>query len=170
MTWKIGQAFFGMEGLFLDIFGFYYRVREINIRSLRSIAKIAGQSSAGGAISMNLLKGPKLLNTEFLPAKSAFGSGGQNWLLGLHLFFCKFHTYFLNEIFGVIQKLMTFECSLVGAVAVIIGLYVVLWGKAKDLEESQTVSNPELQNNEAKNVRVLIDESSNKTSCTIDLK
>lgn len=65
---------------------------------------------------------------------------------------------------------MTFECSLVGAVAVIIGLYVVLWGKAKDLEESQTVSNPELQNNEAKNVRVLIDESSNKTSCTIDLK
>lgn len=65
---------------------------------------------------------------------------------------------------------MTFECSLVGAVAVIIGLYVVLWGKAKDLEESQTVSNPELQNNEAKNVRVLIDGSSNKTSCTIDLK
>lgn len=65
---------------------------------------------------------------------------------------------------------MTFECSLVGAVAVIIGLYVVLWGKAKDLEESQKVSNPELQNNEAKNVRVLIDESSNKTSCTIDLK
>lgn len=65
---------------------------------------------------------------------------------------------------------MTFECSLVGAVAVIIALYVVLWGKAKDLEESQTVSNPELQNNEAKNVRVLIDESSNKTSCTIDLK
>lgn len=65
---------------------------------------------------------------------------------------------------------MTFECSLVGAVAVIIGLYVVLWGKAKDLEESQTVSNPELQNNEAKNVRVLIDESSNKTSRTIDLK
>lgn len=65
---------------------------------------------------------------------------------------------------------MTFECSLVGAVAVIIGLYVVLWGKAKDLEESQTVSNPKLQNNEAKNVRVLIDESFNKTSCTIDLK
>lgn len=65
---------------------------------------------------------------------------------------------------------MTFECILVGAVAVIIGLYVVLWGKAKDLEESQTVSNPELQNNKAKNVRVLIDESSNKTSCTIDLK
>lgn len=65
---------------------------------------------------------------------------------------------------------MTFECSLVGAVAVIIGLYVVLWGKAKDLEESQTVSNPELQNNEAKNVRVLIDESSNKTNCIIDLK
>lgn len=72
--------------------------------------------------------------------------------------------------FGVIQKLMTFECSLVGAVAVIIGLYVVLWGKAKDPEESQTVSNPELQNNEARNVRVLIDESSDKTSCTIDLK
>ena len=28
---KIGQAFFGMEGLFLDIFGFYYRVNLILI-------------------------------------------------------------------------------------------------------------------------------------------
>ncbi|KAL6331360.1 hypothetical protein AAG906_011297 [Vitis piasezkii] len=235
-----------------------------NIRSLRSIAKIAGTVfCAGGAISMTLLKGPKLLNTEFLPAKSAFGSGGQNWLLGCLFLFagtccwslwlilqvpisatypdslsssawmCFFSTlqsavvsffleqdpkawilrskfelvrclysgiigsglnYFLqawcisrrgplfsamfNPLCTVIVTILDplslheelYIGSLVGAVAVIIGLYVVLWGKAKDLEESQTVSNPELQNNEAKNVRVLIDESSNKTSCTIDLK
>ncbi|XP_059596544.1 WAT1-related protein At4g30420 [Vitis vinifera] len=239
-------------------------LEKINIRSLRSIAKIAGTVfCAGGANSMTLLKGPKLLNTEFLPTKSAFGSGGQNWLLGCLFLFagtccwslwlilqvpisatypdslsssawmCFFSTlqsavvsffleqdpkawilrskfelvrclysgiigsglnYFLqawcisrrgplfsamfNPLCTVIVTILDplslheelYIGSLVGAVAVIIGLYVVLWGKAKDLEESQTVSNPELQNNEAKNVRVLIDESSNKTSCTIDLK
>ncbi|WJZ98460.1 hypothetical protein VitviT2T_016976 [Vitis vinifera] len=196
---------------------------------------------------MTLLKGPKLLNTEFLPTKSAFGSGGQNWLLGCLFLFagtccwslwlilqvpisatypdslsssawmCFFSTlqsavvsffleqdpkawilrskfelvrclysasswsnclqskyfyeqgiigsglnYFLqawcisrrgplfsamfNPLCTVIVTILDplslheelYIGSLVGAVAVIIGLYVVLWGKAKDLEESQT--------------------------------
>lgn len=62
----------------------------IDVQSLRSIAKIIGTIfCVGGAISMALLKGPKLLNTEILPpSKAAFGTA-DNWLLGcLSLFGC----------------------------------------------------------------------------------
>ncbi|XP_050216074.1 WAT1-related protein At4g28040-like [Mercurialis annua] len=50
------------------------RLEKVNIRSLRSIAKISGTILCiCGAICMALLRGPKLLNSE---------SGGDNWLLG----------------------------------------------------------------------------------------
>ena len=55
----------------------------MNIRSLRSIAKIAGTViCVTGAIFMALLRGPKLLNAQILPEKSFFGSEGEHWLLG----------------------------------------------------------------------------------------
>lgn len=55
----------------------------MNIRSLRSIAKIVGTViCVAGAIFMALLRGPKLLNAQSLPAKSIFGSEGEHWLLG----------------------------------------------------------------------------------------
>lgn len=58
-------------------------MEKVDIQSLRSIAKIIGTIfCVGGAISMALLKGPKLLNTEFLPPKLGFVSGRDNWLLG----------------------------------------------------------------------------------------
>jgi len=58
-------------------------MEKVNIRSFRSSAKIIGTAvCVGGAISMALLKGPKLLNMELLPSKSIFGAGGDNWLLG----------------------------------------------------------------------------------------
>ncbi|XP_050216081.1 WAT1-related protein At4g30420-like [Mercurialis annua] len=50
------------------------RLEKINMKSLRSIAKISGTILCiCGAICMALLKGPKLLNSE---------SGGDNWVLG----------------------------------------------------------------------------------------
>eukprot|EP00257_Ricinus_communis_P009481 XP_002528209.2 WAT1-related protein At4g30420 [Ricinus communis] len=50
-------------------------IEKINIRSLRSIAKIVGTVlCVTGAISMALLRGTKLLNTSIL--------GGENWLVG----------------------------------------------------------------------------------------
>lgn len=55
--------------------------------------------------------------------------------------------------------------SLIGAIGVIIGLYVVLWGKSKDLLESNEET--KLQIDEAGKVRISIDESSGKT---IDLE
>lgn len=58
-------------------------MEKVNIRSFRSSAKIIGTIvCVGGAISMALLKGPKLLDMELLPSKSFFGAGGDNWLLG----------------------------------------------------------------------------------------
>lgn len=59
-------------------------LEKVNIRSLRSIAKILGTIfCVSGAIAMALLKGPKLLNAAFLPSVSIFSSGGgDNWLLG----------------------------------------------------------------------------------------
>ncbi|KAL4277810.1 hypothetical protein GQ457_03G045180 [Hibiscus cannabinus] len=58
---------------------------KVNIRSLRSIGKIAGTViCVTGAIFMALLRGPKLLNAQALPAKSLIGVGaeGEHWLLG----------------------------------------------------------------------------------------
>lgn len=59
-----------------------------------------------------------------------------------------------------------------GASAVIIGLYVVLWGKARDFEEMKQEitdkSNP--KNGDAMIVQVLEDESSNKKKSKSDLQ
>ncbi|GLU10329.1 hypothetical protein SLE2022_271440 [Rubroshorea leprosula] len=61
----------------------FFGLEKVNIRSLRSIAKILGTIiCVSGAICMALLKGPKLLNAEFHLPKSLFRSEGENWLLG----------------------------------------------------------------------------------------
>ncbi|KAJ4709443.1 WAT1-related protein [Melia azedarach] len=62
---------------------------KVNIRSMRSIAKILGTVfCVSGAVSMALFKGPKLLNAEFIPVKSLlFNPGVDNWLLGCFLLF-----------------------------------------------------------------------------------
>ncbi|KAL3535282.1 hypothetical protein ACH5RR_003743 [Cinchona calisaya] len=60
-------------------------LEKINIQSSRSIAKIIGTIiCVTGAISMVLLKGPKLLKQEFhfLPIHSLLSKGGETWLLG----------------------------------------------------------------------------------------
>lgn len=62
----------------------------INIRNLRSIAKVIGTIiCVTGAVSMVLFKGPKLLNKEFHfdPIHSLLSKGGENWLLGCFLLF-----------------------------------------------------------------------------------
>jgi hypothetical protein len=66
--------------MFLDLI----RFEKLEFGSLRSIAKIVGTIlCVSGAVSMALLRGPKLLNAELtLPANAVFGSGGENWLLG----------------------------------------------------------------------------------------
>ncbi|KAG6739797.1 hypothetical protein POTOM_057412 [Populus tomentosa] len=64
------------------VMAFLIGLEKINIRSFRSIAKIGGTViCVSGAISMALLRGPKLLNTTI------FESGGEDWLLGCLLIF-----------------------------------------------------------------------------------
>lgn len=59
------------------------RLERVNFGSLGSISKIIGTVlCVAGAVSMALLRGPKLLNAELQPANSVLGSGGENWLLG----------------------------------------------------------------------------------------
>ncbi|TKY68965.1 WAT1-related protein [Spatholobus suberectus] len=58
-------------------------MEKMNIRSLRSWAKIVGTvTCVSGAMSIALLKGQKLLNAEIMPSKSILGAGDENWLLG----------------------------------------------------------------------------------------
>jgi len=70
------------------------RMEKVSIGSLRSIAKIVGTViCVSGAVSIALLKGPKLLNAENLPSKSIImaSSATDNWFLGcLFLIGCCF--------------------------------------------------------------------------------
>ncbi|KAE8056120.1 hypothetical protein FH972_012915 [Carpinus fangiana] len=238
-------------------------MEKVDIRSLRGIAKILGTIfCVGGAISMALLKGPKLLNTEILPPSIAAFGTGDNWPLGcLYLFGCccfwsfwvimqvpisanvpdhlcssawmLFMAMLQSAMFALLlehdpeawylHSMVEFGCclyagigsavtffvqawcisqrgplfsamfnplctvittilsslflneelytgSLLGAVGVIIGLYVVLWGKAKDLEMIKQEAVPELQHDQAKIVQVLIHESSENSSSKVDME
>ncbi|XP_020231338.1 WAT1-related protein At4g28040 [Cajanus cajan] len=56
---------------------------KIDVRSLRSVAKILGTiCCVSGALTMALVKGQKLLHMEFLPSIHLTGTGGDDWLLG----------------------------------------------------------------------------------------
>ncbi|XP_028052833.1 WAT1-related protein At4g30420-like [Camellia sinensis] len=227
------------------------RLEKVDMRSVRSMAKIIGTVlCVSGAVSMAFLRGPKLLNTQFLPSKSLFASeGGDDWLLGclflfagcccwsvwlilqvplsrwypdhlaltawmcfiamlqsatVALFFdrdlqawnlqsnlqlsCCFFTgissaisFFgqawcishrgplfsamFNPLSTVIVTIFAsiflheeiYSGSLVGAVAVVIGLYTVLWGKAKDLEEFHVEADPKPQNDQT-TVKIIVDQ------------
>ncbi|EEF34167.1 Auxin-induced protein 5NG4, putative [Ricinus communis] len=241
-----------------------FGMEKVNIRNLRSIAKIIGTViCVTGAISMALLKGPKLLNSKLLPPMSTLSSEGDNWLLGCIFLFgsscfwsfwmilqvpisesCPDHLYssawmgflatiesaiialslekngaawklnsylemgcclyagvglavsfflqawcisqrgplfsaMFNPLCTVITAIIaaiflheeTYLGSLIGALAVIIGLYVVLWGKAKDLEEVNKGTHLKLQNDGSGIVQVIVDdESFEKKNCRADLE
>ncbi|KAJ7979545.1 WAT1-related protein [Quillaja saponaria] len=242
----------------------FFGMEKVNIRSLRSWAKILGTVfCVVGAVSMALLKGPKLLNVEIMPAKSVFDAGENSWFLGclflfgscicwsiwlilqvpgsashpdplsLSAWMCFFATLqsaavtvfferdieawrlhsvvelstflfsgvigsgfaffaqawcisqrgplfsaMFNPLATVIVTILAalflheeiYSGSLLGAVGVIIGLYVVLWGKAEDFIEIVDDTNPKLQDHKRQDhVKILIDETSEKTCCKIDL-
>ncbi|KAJ9141209.1 hypothetical protein P3X46_031775, partial [Hevea brasiliensis] len=51
---------------------------------------------------------------------------------------------------------------------VIIGLWIVLWGKAKDFEELKKEMHMKLQENKSRIVQVIVDESLEKKNCKAD--
>ncbi|RHN38581.1 putative EamA domain-containing protein [Medicago truncatula] len=230
------------------------RMEKVNIRSLRTIAKIVGTLiCVCGALSIALLKGPKLLNAEnILPTKSimAITSGSDDsWLLGcvyllgssvawslwlilqvpayashpnylsLSAWMCfmatlqsALVTLFLEPDLNAwkINSLLQFGCalyagimgsafvfclqawcitkrgplfsavfsplltilvtilavlllheeiyigSLIGAIGVIIGLYVVLWGKAEDVVHVKQKIDPKSMVTQTEEVKILI--------------
>ncbi|XP_011018103.1 PREDICTED: WAT1-related protein At4g30420-like isoform X2 [Populus euphratica] len=217
------------------VMAFLIGLEKINIRSFRSIAKIVGTViCVSGAISMALLRGPKLLNTTI------FESGGEDWLLGCLLIFAstfcwsiwlilqvpvtasypdhlslsawlcflatlqsgiltlflekdldawKLHSYLevvgclftawvisqrgplfsamFNPLCTVIVTILAaiflheeiYTGSLIGAVAVIIGLYIVLWGKARDFIKEGDKVDPKLEIDGRQTVKITIEES-----------
>ncbi|XP_022756523.1 WAT1-related protein At4g30420 [Durio zibethinus] len=239
-------------------------LEKVNVRSLRSIAKIAGTvTCVTGAFFMTLLRGPKLLNEQILPAKSFFEPEGEHWLLGCLFLFgsascwslwlilqvpasasypdhvsltawmCFFGTLqsaavtlFLEPdleawtlhssfelvcclfvgIFGsglsffvqawciaqrgplfsamfnplctvivtILAALLLHEeiytGSLIGAVGVIGGLYLVLWGKAKDLQVINKETDPESQNDQKSTMKTSLIDESQQTSSKHDLE
>ncbi|CAK9171361.1 unnamed protein product [Ilex paraguariensis] len=187
------------------------RLEKVNLRSLRSIAKIIGTIvCVAGAVATALLRGPKLLNTELLPTKRVFGSESENWLLGCLLCFgssCCWSLWLIlqgvigsgfsffvqawcisqrgplfsalfNPLCTVIVTIFAaiflheeiYTGSLLGAAGVIIGLYIVLWGKATDNEELNAEIEPISQNDQIESVQVFMDESIEKTICRINLQ
>ncbi|KAH1117193.1 hypothetical protein GYH30_046497 [Glycine max] len=154
--------------------------------SLRSTAKILGTvCCVAGALTMALVKGQKLLHTEFLPSIHLTGSEGDDWLLGCLLllassvfwscwmilqgigiavsFFIQswcisergpLYCAMFNPLATVITALISatflqeevYVGSLVGAVGVIAGLYIVLWGKAKEFAEIKPEAAPQSSN------------------------
>lgn len=60
--------------------------------------------------------------------------------------------------------------SAVGAVTVIVGLYTVLWGKAKDIGGMNAEKHLSTQNVDSKIVSVIIDGSVDRTRCKTDLE
>ncbi|GLT49621.1 hypothetical protein SLA2020_231670 [Shorea laevis] len=241
----------------------FFGLEKVNLRSLRSIAKIVGTViCVTAAISMVLLRGPKILNAEFLPFKSISGSGSEDWLLGS---LCCFGSVFCWSLWLILQVpisacypdhlsstawmcfLGTLQCavlafflekdlkawiissyadlaaclyagvvasgiaffiqawciskrgplfsalfnpvltvtttilaalilheeiyigSLLGAIGVIIGLYIVLWGKAEEVAEVKEEIDPNLNNDQTSVVKIKMDEALDKTSSIHDL-
>lgn len=228
------------------VMAYFIGLEKINIRSFRSIAKIVGTVvCVSGAISMTLLRGPKLLNTTI------FESRGEDWLLGCLLIFAstccwsiwlilqvpvtasypdhlslsawlcflgtlqsgiltlflekdldawKLHSYlevgcclftgiigsgvsFFVQAWVISQRGPLFSAmfnplctvivtilasiflheeiycgSLIGAAAVIFGLYIVLWGKAKDLMKEDEKVDPKLEIDRRQTVKITIEE------------
>ncbi|KAM7477085.1 hypothetical protein LguiB_024328 [Lonicera macranthoides] len=85
---SIASAMFNLVPAVTFLMAAIVGLEKVNIRRLRSIAKIMGTLfCVSGAFAMALLKGPKLLNSGgvIILSKSVsllFGSGGENWLLG----------------------------------------------------------------------------------------
>ncbi|CAN0838997.1 WAT1-related protein At4g28040 [Linum grandiflorum] len=167
---------------FTFVFAAILGMEKVNIRSLRSGAKIFGTViCVGGAMAMAFTKGPKLLNSfQFLGSET--DDDDNNWLMGCLILFASsvlwslwiilqgvslaltflgqawcvgergpvfpaifdplctvitaiFATIFLHE--------QTYMGGLIGAVVVIMGLYLVLWGKAEDMKEKGLVTDVE---------------------------
>ncbi|KAL0891298.1 hypothetical protein Bca101_015281 [Brassica carinata] len=187
------------------------RYETVNIRNIRGLAKISGTVlCVVGAISMTLLRGPKILNSEStLPIEnSLIGdlTDQSMWLIGCSCVFASTLCYSLWLTFqGIVSSALAFTVqawviskrgplfsamfnplctvivtilaslilqeemftgSLIGGICVIMGLYIVLWGKAEDV----MINQEQRDNSNNSDVKIPIEDSSNIKNSNRDLK
>ncbi|CAG7886681.1 unnamed protein product [Brassica rapa] len=233
---SMGSAMGNINPAVTFLISFLVGYEKVNIKNIRGLAKIAGTVLCVlGAISMTLLRGPKILNSEsdFSIAKSLLGDvpisayypdhlSLSAWMCLLGTIQCAVVTFFLEKdpnawilhsfsefatclYAGVVASALSFTVqawviskrgplfssmfnplctvivtilaslflqeeiftgSLIGGLCVIMGLYIVLWGKAKD-----AMTNKEQRDNKNNSeVKIHIEESSNTTNCNKDLE
>ncbi|XP_059290665.1 WAT1-related protein At4g30420 [Lycium ferocissimum] len=269
---SIGSATGNLVPAFTFLMAWLMGLEKVQIKSLRSIAKVIGTIlCVAGAVAMALVKGPKLLNSEFIPTnglllvlgKESSENLDSNWMLGVTLlvasafswsfwlilqvslsancpdhlsltaWLCLFAaiqgaivTFFFEpdiNSWKVTSSLELISClytgfssavsffgqawcishrgplfsamfnplctvivtvfasafmqeemytgSLVGSLAVIFGLYVVLWGKAKDKKEEIIVEEEPVKQQIQETTITIQDSNSDLiTSCKIDLE
>lgn len=272
---SIASATGNLVPAFTFLMAWVMGLEKVQIKNLRSIAKVIGTIlCVAGAVAMALVRGPKLLNSEFIPTNGLLLILGKennenldsNWILGVilliasaicwsfwlimqvtissncpdHLsltaWLCLFaaiqsglatifiepdiNTWKITSSLELISCLYTgfssavsffgqawciskrgplfsamfnplctiivtifastfmqeemYTGSLVGSLAVIFGLYVVLWGKAKDKKEENIIvdEEPVKQSNIQETTITIQDSNSDLiiTSCKIDLE
>ncbi|KAM3336883.1 WAT1-related protein [Capsicum galapagoense] len=274
---SIASATSNLVPAFTFLMAWVMGLEKVQMKSLRSIAKVIGTIlCVAGAIAMALIKGPKLLNSEFIPTnglllltlgkENNYENLDSNWMFGVILLIasaicwslwlilqvtlsenCPDHisltawlclfaaiqsaivTFFIEphiNTWKITSSLELISClftgfasavtffgqawciskrdplfsamfnplntvivtvfasifmheemytgSLVGSLAVIFGLYVVLWGKAKDKKEENIIAEEEpMKQNNIQETTIIIQDSNNSdliTSCKIDLE
>ncbi|KAK4374920.1 hypothetical protein RND71_005597 [Anisodus tanguticus] len=269
---SIASATGNLVPAFTFLMAWIMGLEKVQIKSLRSIAKVIGTIlCVAGAVAMALIKGPKLLNSEFIPTNGLLLVLGKensenldsNWMLGVILLIgsavcwsfwlilqvtlsanCPDHlsltawlclfaaiqsaivTFFyepdinswkitsslelisclytgfssavsffgqawcishkgplfsamFNPLCTVIVTVLAsafmqeemYTGSLVGSLAVVFGLYVVLWGKAKDKKEEIIVEEePVKQHIQETTIKIQDSNSDWITSCKLDLE
>uniref|UniRef100_M4E5M6 WAT1-related protein n=1 Tax=Brassica campestris TaxID=3711 RepID=M4E5M6_BRACM len=210
---SMGSAMGNIIPAFTFLISFLAGYEKVNFRNTRGLAKILGTViCVVGAVSMTLIRGPKILNSEFsLPiAKSLLGDiKDQNlWLLGCLLVFVStlcwsfsliiqgvvtsalsttvqawviskrgpLFSAMFNPLCTVIVTILAsmflqeemFTGGLIGGLFVIMGLYMVLWGKAKDVDVM--IIQEQIDNNKNSEVKIQIEDSSDTEKCNNDLK
>ncbi|XP_056852107.1 WAT1-related protein At4g30420-like [Raphanus sativus] len=224
---SMGSAMGNINPAVTFLISFLVGYEKVNIKNIRGLAKIAGTVlCVVGAISMTLLRGPKILNSESALSLASSLLGGlkdQNmWLIGCLFLFssnlcwsfwltlqvpisayypdhvslsawmclfgtiqCAVVTFFLEKdpnawilhsysefatclYAGVVASALSFtvQAGLIGGLCVIMGLYIVLWGKSKDVMKNQ--EQRDSRNNSE--VKIHIEDSSNTTNCNKDLE
>ncbi|CAF2068820.1 unnamed protein product [Brassica oleracea] len=233
---SMGSAMGNINPAVTFLISFLVGYEKVNIKNIRGLAKIAGTVLCVlGAISMTLLRGPKILNSEsdFSIAKSLLGDvpisayypdhlSLSAWMCLFGTIQCAAVTFFLEKdpnawilhsfsefatclYAGVVASALSFTVqawvvykrgplfssmfnplctvivtilaslflqeeiftgSLIGGLCVIMGLYIVLWGKAKDAMTNQE----QRDNKNNSEVKIHIEDSSNTTNCNKDLE
>ncbi|KAL0739217.1 hypothetical protein Bca4012_015427 [Brassica carinata] len=220
---SMGSAMGNIIPAFTFLISFLAGYEKVNFRNIRGLAKILGTAiCVVGAVSMTLIRGPKILNSEFsLPimksllgdikdqnitiqcaivtfflekdpnawilhsyselatclyagvVTSALSTTVQAWVISKRgpLFSAMFNplcTVIVTILASMFLQEEMFAGGIIGGLFVIMGLYMVLWGKAKDVDVM--IIQEHTDNNKNSEVKIQIEDSTDTEKCNKDLK